>query len=80
MRTLEQIRLEAKKTRAEAAAALGLGQSAYWRKEHGLRRLTAGEAAKLAQLFEAPVSDIVLAASMCADSAQSPEDKPPDAD
>lgn len=69
-KTLESIRIAAGKSRAEAARALGVKQSTYWRKEKGKRRLTVDEAAILAQLFGVSVEEIVLACRGCAETAK----------
>lgn len=69
MRTLEEIRIAAGISRSKAAESLGITESAYWRKEHGERKLSANEAAKLASLFGVPVEDVVLSDRRSAKSA-----------
>lgn len=58
-RTLRQIRIDAGKTLADAAAALRITVQAYWRKELGMRRLYDYEALILANLYRVPVADII---------------------
>lgn len=78
MRTLRQIRDASKKSCSDAARALGISRSAYYRKETGERPLQVEEARALADLYGVPVQDVVLSARVIAETGTTSSTSPTD--
>ncbi len=59
--TLRDLRLQAKKTCAEVAQALGVVFRAYYRYEQGVRRISLEQVLILAKLYEISAEEVIQA-------------------
>lgn len=59
--TLKELRLQAKKTCAEVAQALGVVPRAYCRYEQGIRRISLDQVLTLAELYDVSEKEVIQA-------------------
>lgn len=59
--TLKELRLQAKKTCAEVAQALGVANSSYYSYEQGVRRINIEQVLILAELYDVSEKEVIQA-------------------
>lgn len=59
--TLRDLRLQNKKTCAEAAQALGVANSSYYSYEQGVRRINIEQVLVLAELYDISAEEVIQA-------------------